>query len=252
MKVVLIGAGNVATHLGLALKSKGYRIEQVYSRTEDAARLLGNRLESNFTADIRSIITGADIYFIAVKDSVVEEILSSMPAGNGLYVHTAGSIPMDIFSGYIKRYGVFYPLQTFSKNREISFDHIPLLLESTNPSDGEILHEIAGKLSDSVYFTSYEDRKYIHLAAVFACNFTNHMYTLAACILENKQLNWRILLPLIEETAGKTKTIHPQKAQTGPAVRIDTEVMEEHMKLLDEHKKNLYRNISKSIQSIVS
>jgi predicted short-subunit dehydrogenase-like oxidoreductase (DUF2520 family) len=176
--------------------------------------------------------------------------LKDFPSAAGLWVHTAGSVPIDVFqNSRAKRYGVLYPLQTFSINRKISFDHIPLFIEANQAEDEQLLEKIALSLSDKVIRLSSEKRKHLHLAAVFACNFTNHLYASAAKILEEQNLPWEVLLPLIEETAAKVKALHPKEAQTGPAVRYDTNIINKHLEMLknDPDKQELYRLLSQSI-----
>ena len=249
-KIVLVGAGNVATHLGLALKEKGFSIEQVYSYTLKSAQELGEKLQTPYTNDISHLVKDADIYIFSVKDSVLPELLKQLPFLNGLLVHTAGSLPLNIFEcSKSKRYGVFYPLQTFTKTRNISFENIPVLIEANSPEDENLLKELGTALSNTVTLLSSEKRKYLHLAAVFACNFTNHMYVNAAGILEKEELPIGYLFPLIEETASKIKDINPKNAQTGPAIRYDKNVINKHLELLkdDLQKENLYKEVSKSI-----
>ena len=249
MKIVLIGAGNVATHLGSALKEKGFSIVQVYSRTMDSAMRLGEKLAAKSTDNLAEIDSDADIYLFSVKDSILEEVITQLPKNTGLWIHTSGSIPIDVFAGQTARYGVLYPLQTFSKNREISFNNIPLFIETHLSEDEKILKEIATQLSTTVIPLSSEKRNYLHLAAVFACNFTNHLYHIASQILEGNDLSYELLLPLIEETAKKVKTLHPEMAQTGPAARHDKNVIDRHLHLLanDSNKEEVYRILSKSI-----
>ncbi len=248
MKVVLIGAGNVATQLGIALYLKGFSIVQLYSRTKDSASTLANRLQIPFTTDIKEIIPDADLYIFSVKDDAIQSLLESMSFGAGLYVHTAGSVPMSIFKNYVSRYGVLYPLQTFSKNRNISFDHIPVLYEANTEKDTENLRLLASSLSDTILQVDSEARKNAHLAAVFACNFANHMYTLASEVLGEKKIPREFLLPLIKETAEKIQNLHPRDAQTGPAIRHDLQTMQKHMAMLsDENKRQIYEIVSKSI-----
>lgn len=250
MKTVLIGAGNVATQLGKALHEANYRIIQVYSRTEASASMLAARLGTTFTADPAAIADNADLYLFCVKDDAIVPILSAMPVGAGLYIHTAGSVPMGVFSERVERYGVLYPLQTFSKARDLSFREIPLLLEAAREEDAWILAALAGKLSDTVHFITSEKRKYLHLAAVFACNFTNHIYALAAEIVESEGMDWALLQPLISETAAKAMVLPPSDAQTGPAVRGDYEVMQKHLEWLkDDRTKDIYRMLSESIHA---
>jgi predicted short-subunit dehydrogenase-like oxidoreductase (DUF2520 family) len=249
MNIVLTGAGNVATHLGFALQEKGFSIVQVYSHTLVSAQNLGEKLQTAYTDQLTEIVPDADVYLFSVKDSVLADVIRQIPPNKGLWIHTAGSVPEDVFAGYTNRYGVLYPLQTFSKNRKISFDSIPLFIEAHLPEDEKILSGIASKLSGTVVPLSSEKRKYLHLAAVFACNFTNHLYSLSAQILEKQDLAWNYLIPLIEETALKIKSLHPKEAQTGPAVRNDANVMNNHLDLLadDAKMQQIYRILSENI-----
>ncbi|GHV58156.1 hypothetical protein FACS1894182_09170 [Bacteroidia bacterium] len=250
MKIVLIGAGNVATQLGIALKEKGFQVVQVYSRTLSTAEMLGKKLQTDFTSQLPEITTQADLYIFSVKDAALPLVLKTFPKTSGLWVHTSGSVPMHIFTGSsATRYGVFYPLQTFSKNRNVSFKHIPVFLEANNAEDEQLLKEIALSLSDKVLPLSSEKRQQLHLAAVFACNFTNHLYNIAAQILENQGVDWKILLPLIEETAAKVREFTPREAQTGPAVRYDIPVIEKHLEMLrnDPDEQEIYRILSQDI-----
>lgn len=247
-KIVLIGAGNVNTQLGQALIQNGFTISQIYNRSASSAQVLSEKLQVPFVTSEEQILKDADIYIISVKDDALLSVISKLDHLEGLCVHTAGSVPMDIFKGKIKRFGVFYPLQTFSKDRDISFSGIPVFIEAANKQDIEFLQEIALRLSGKVNVLSSEKRKYLHLAAVFACNFANHMYTLGSQVLEEQGLSWDFLLPLIEETAAKVKTIHPSKAQTGPAVRYDQTIIKKHMAMLtDDNKRKIYRLVSDSI-----
>ncbi|MDL2322783.1 DUF2520 domain-containing protein [Bacteroidales bacterium OttesenSCG-928-A17] len=251
-KIVLIGAGNLATQLGLALKAKGFPIAQVYSRTLESAESLAMKLRANFTTDLKEIIPDASLYIFSIKDSALEEVLQNLPSLSGLYVHTAGSLPMNVFAPYHSRYGVFYPLQTFNKERDVHFDHIPFFVEANNPGDENLLKELASTLSDTVIRLDSEKRKYLHLAAVFANNFTNHLYAQASDILEDQGIPREVLFPLIQETVDKIKSMTPREAQTGPAVRYDTNVIEKHLQLLegDLRKQEIYDLLSRSIYEL--
>ncbi|MDH8701909.1 putative short-subunit dehydrogenase-like oxidoreductase (DUF2520 family) [Dysgonomonadaceae bacterium PH5-43] len=254
-KITLIGAGNVATHLGKALKERGFLIQQVYSRTLQSAKELGLTLNVAFTNDINYINKDADIYIFSVKDSALPQLLQQLPSLQGLLVHTAGSLPLDVFNvNKYNRYGVLYPLQTFSKNRVISFQNIPIFVEANNTNDESLLLELASHISDNALKLSSEKRKQLHLAAVFACNFVNDMYVNAADILERENLSKDYLLPLIKETASKIKEMHPRDAQTGPAVRYDTNVINKHLELLkyDSAKATVYKTLSDDIHKQAS
>ena len=248
-KVVCLGAGNLATHLSLTLQKKGFPIAQVYSRSDASARTLGEKLQTEYTTDLSRIILNASVYIFSVTDSALEEVLQNLPPLSGLLIHTAGGIPMDIFASYASRYGVFYPLQTFSKDRPVAFDHIPIFIEANNSRDEALLKEIGHCLSDSVIPMPSEKRKYLHLAAVFACNFSNHLYAQASDILAKQGIPREVLLPIIRETADKIKQMNPRDAQTGPAVRCDRNVMDKQIALLqgDSQKEEIYELLSRSI-----
>ena len=203
--IVFIGAGNLATNLAKALYYKGFRIVQVYSRTEESARALAEQVEAGYTTDLQEISKEARLYIVSLKDVAFVELLPQITEGkqDALLVHTAGSIPMSVWEKYAERYGVFYPMQTFSKQREVNFREIPFFVEAKRPEDVELLKAIAATLSDNVYEITSEQRKSLHLAAVFICNFTNHMYALAADLLEKYNLPFDVMLPLIDETARK-------------------------------------------------
>ena len=247
--IVLLGSGNVSTHLGIALQEKGFSIVQVYSRTLASAKALGDKLQTNYTDNIKEVVADASIYIFSVKDSALPEILKQLPPLSGLLVHTAGSVPIHVFADYTERRGVLYPLQTFSKNRQLLFNNLPFFIEANCLEDEILLEKIASTLSNKVVHLPSKKRKQLHLAAVLACNFTNHLYASAAKVLEEQGLDWDLLLPLIQETAAKVKDLHPKEAQTGPAVRYDENVINMHLEMLKEnpHLQELYRLLSQDI-----
>lgn len=254
MKVVIVGSGNVATHLSLALASlEGIEICQVYSPTEAHAEILAERLNCDFVTNPTQIRKDADVYLFALKDQALETVIRAVPANNGLWLHTSGSMPMQVFAGYTERYGVLYPLQTFSKSREISFRGIPLFIECHREEDKNCLEELARRLSGKVCELSSEKRRSLHLAAVFACNFTNHIYALAEEILAKEGLSRDYLFPLIDETAAKVHELPAQEAQTGPAIRYDENIINKHLGMLadDPDVQTLYRLLSQSIHKKV-
>lgn len=252
--IALIGAGNLATNLGKALKSAGYRITQVYSRTEVSAKELAELLSATHTTSLQEITDKADLYVVSLKDSAFEELLPQLVSGkeNSLFVHTAGSIPMDIWKGHLSRYGVLYPMQTFSKRKKVDFKEIPVFIEAITETDLRTLNEIACDLSSSVYELSSEQRRYLHLSAVFACNFTNHLYALTEKLLDKYDLPFDVMLPLIDETTRKIHEFPPKEAQTGPAVRYDKNVINKHLELLSDEPdmQQLYKELSQSIHRI--
>lgn len=249
MKIVFLGAGNLATGLSLEMQRVGMTISQVYSRTEESAAVLAKQLGCEYTVSTDGILPDADLYIFSVKDAALPDLISRIKPNSGLWVHTAGSVPMDIFKGYTERYGVFYPLQTFTKERRISLEGIPIFLELHNPDDEKMLRKVARALTKQIHILPSEKRKYLHLAAVFACNFTNHMYVLAGKILEKENIPVDVLLSLIDETAAKIHTLSPVEAQTGPAVRYDKNVIDKQLAMLDGDPavRTIYQLLSQNI-----
>ena len=247
--IVLIGAGKLATQLGLTLVKNGFNIRQVYSRTFENAEELAERLNAYSTCDISEIQTDADLYIVAVKDAVLHNVIESLPKVKGIVVHTAGAMNMDLLIRFNK-YGIIYPFQTFTKEREVDFKQIPILLESNVDEVKEELEKMAGKISDTVMHCDSEQRQQIHLAAVFACNFSNHMYAIAERLLDKSNISFDVIKPLIKETAQKVGEMSPVKAQTGPAVRGDRNVMDKHLSLLNEDDELtvIYSKLSRRIE----
>jgi len=251
MRIVFIGAGNLATNLAVALKNSGHEIVQVYSRTIESAKLLASAVGTEATCNIDSLASDADAYIIAVKDSVISEVISKVCplSSNAVFMHTSGSTPVDVFSGHATHYGVLYPLQTFSRERIVDFQHIPCFLEFNDGYSRSVITQLAESVSDKVMNLSSEDRRHIHLSAVFACNFVNHCYALGADVLKKKGISFDALLPLIDETARKVHHLSPKEAQTGPAIRFDENIINRHKAMLDEGSmsKEIYDLMSKSI-----
>ncbi len=248
MNIVFIGAGNLATSLAKEMYRLKFNISQVYSRTKESASLLADQLNCPWTISTDEINPDADWYIFSVKDDALTDLITHIKPNKGLWLHTAGSMPASVFEGAAERYGVLYPLQTFSKQRSVDFSKIPFILEANNDKDLELLKSISRRITRDIRVLNSEERKQIHLSAVFACNFANHMWSLAWKLLEDKQIAPDILLPLIEETTAKIHELSPVKAQTGPAVRFDENVMNKHLDLLEEEElKAIYRLLSQSI-----
>lgn len=251
MKIALIGAGRLATNLAKALLEAGHDTVQVYSRTMEAAQAVADIAGGSPTNDIGKLTHEADVYIMAVKDSALAELVPQVCKGREqkVFIHTAGSMPMDVFKGMALHYGVLYPLQTFSKERDVDFHEIPCFVEVSDEFSAHAIVELATSISNHVSPLSSDDRKYLHLAAVFACNFTNHCYAMAADILEKHGLPFNVMLPLIDETAHKVHSMSPNEAQTGPAVRYDENVIRKHRQLLCDNPfaKDLYDRMSISI-----
>ena len=274
MKIVLIGAGNLATHLGKALHAAGHDMLQVFSRTMQAAETLASLLDAEPLTDIAQVRDDADVYIFSVKDSALVQLVAQLcrheadglvedGAVNALrkakkgehervFLHTAGSMPMSVFKGMAQHYGVLYPMQTFSKQREVDFSIIPCFVEANDEFAQKQIEGLAREISGRVYQLSSEDRKYLHLSAVFACNFANHCYAISQELLEEHGIPFDVMLPLINETAAKVHEMKPKDAQTGPAVRYDENVIDKQSKLLENHPhfKKVYDSMSKSIHGL--
>ena len=243
ISVVILGSGNVASQLIKAfLKIDTINLKQVYTRNQEDVNTLKDSIDT--TNDI-SLLKQADITIIAVSDDAISSISSHIK--NSFVVHTSGSVDMKSLNN-IGRKGVFYPLQSFSKKKLVDFKNIPICLESETNEDLLKLEELVSLLQSKSYILSSHQRKKIHVAAVFANNFSNHMYTIANEICEKYNIPFDILHPLIEETSNKIKNLTPEKAQTGPAKRNDAETIENHLNLLSEKQQEIYLKITQSIQ----
>ena len=251
MKLVFIGAGNLATNLSKALYRAGHEILQVYSRTAESAQMMADLFECSATVSLDDVRADADVYIFSVKDSVLVELAKTLAArlGDKLFIHTAGSMQMDVLP--VERRAVLYPMQSFSKTKEVNFREIPVFIEANKADDLAVLRQLSESISDRVYEMSSDDRKYLHLSAVFCCNFANHCYDLGARVLESHGIPFDVMLPLIDETARKVHTLHPHDAQTGPAVRWDENVMAKQIALLDDERmKQIYRMMSEGIHGM--
>ncbi|MGO4905110.1 Rossmann-like and DUF2520 domain-containing protein [Flavobacterium sp. W20_MBD1_R3] len=250
IKVVIIGSGNVAQHLIAAFQNSqksGTEIElvQVYSRH---ARSVSHLIDlEKITADF-STLAEADVYIISVTDDAIAEVSSSLLFKNRLVVHTSGSVSLNAMNENNRR-GVFYPLQTFTKNKAVDFKTIPICLESENGTDYQLLDRVAKSITEKVFAINSQQRKALHVAAVFVNNFTNHLYQLGQEICRENQVSFEILKPLIAETVQKIMVLSPQEAQTGPASRNDTATIEAHEAFLAEgNHLNIYKILTQSIQ----
>ena len=246
LNIVIVGAGNVAWHLAKELQKKEQKIIQVYNRSVEPAISLSHRLKCDFTTRIEDINQKADLYILTVKDSIIEEVSELINIKNKLIVHTSGALKQDVIKH--KRRGVFYPLQTFSKKKKLNFKNIPFCIEASTSEDYSTLMRLATLLSPKVYNIDSNQRKVLHVAAVFACNFSNYMYMISDEILSDNNIPLDILYPLIKETATKITKHKPKDVQTGPAVREDKSVIEEHLNFLKNGKNyDIYKLLSKNI-----
>lgn len=246
IKIAIIGSGNVAQHLITAFKnSKNVEVIQVYARhTQELEKIVAKSIIIN---DI-SLLAKADMYLIAVTDKAITSVSSLFPFTNRLVVHTSGSAKLQELDSKNRR-GVFYPLQTFTKNKPIDFKTIPLCLESEHDTDYNIMNEVAQSISHKVYSISSKQRQALHVAAVFVNNFVNQLYQIGHDICIEHQISFDLLKPLIQETAHKIMTASPTLAQTGPAQRNDQNTIDKHVSFLKNHvHQNIYINITKAIQ----
>jgi len=228
ISVLLIGNGNVATHLKNAfLNADATTVTQISSR------------------ELKNI-PKTDVTVIAVSDDAIAEVSSKI--NNSLVVHTSGNVAMNSLINSDRK-GVFYPLQTFSKNKKVNFNNIPFCLEAENETDLKLLEQLAKSIGKKVYQISSKQRKSLHLAAVFVNNFTNHLYKIGNDICKLNNVPFEVLQPLIQETANKVSELSPEKAQTGPAVRNDRETIENHLEMLNKNQQEIYKILTKSIQN---
>lgn len=246
IKIVLLGAGNVGTHLCRALQNKeGLEIIQWYNRSLNS--LEKELVPFAVTQNLNDIIE-ADLYIISVSDTAIPAISKALEGKNGLIAHTAGSIPMEVLGAH-QNHGIFYPLQTFSRQQEVDFNQIPLCLEANQPENLNLLKKLAQSLGGPVHLIDSAQRKALHVAAVFVNNFTNHLFTIGEELCKAHKVPFSVLQPLIAETADKIKHLPPSAAQTGPAARGDQKILKDHLQYLtkESHQK-LYQLISASIQ----
>ncbi len=246
--VSIIGSGNVAQHLIRAFESSAEtEILQVYSRHFQHAENFVPA--TKIVTDISALNDAADIYIIAVSDTAISEVSSKLPFSDRLVAHTAGSLSLEVIDSK-NRAASFYPLQTFSKSKELEFNTIPVCIETRNESDLSMLKSAASAISDEVKLVNSVQRLALHVAAVFVSNFTNHMYSIGEKICRDNLLDFNVLKPLIEETALKVQTMNPRDAQTGPARRKDHITVEKHRAFLTEPStREIYDMITKSISS---
>ncbi|MGI4803549.1 MAG: Rossmann-like and DUF2520 domain-containing protein [Janthinobacterium lividum] len=249
MRITLIGSGNVATHLAAAFKNAGHKIVQVYSRNLQHAALLAYHVKAEPINHFTELSAETDLIIISVKDDALEQVASFITLKNILVVHTCGAVSMQVLQKYFDNCGVFYPLQTFSKVRELDFWSVPLCIESTDKNSMQVLLDLGRTISNNVQMIDSDQRKTLHVAAAFACNFPNYLFGVAANLLQQKQMNFDLLKPLILESALKVQEFLPQNVQTGPAIRRDEKTMQTHLDLLKEQPnlQEIYRLLSQGI-----
>ncbi|MFD2871408.1 Rossmann-like and DUF2520 domain-containing protein [Mucilaginibacter ximonensis] len=249
MRITIIGSGNVATHLAAAFKNAGHRIVQVYSRDAQNAALLAYHVKAEPINDLAQIDTETDLFVISIKDDAIGPVAEQLAKYDKLMVHTSGATHIFALQAYAEQVGVFYPLQTFSKTRELNFSEVPLCIEAATEAIAKQLTQLAQTISNHVYQADSAQRKILHLAAVFACNFPNYLYNVAQQLLAGHQLDFNLIRPLILETALKAQSSLPASVQTGPAIRRDEITMHDHLRLLENQAdlQALYHLLSQGI-----
>jgi predicted short-subunit dehydrogenase-like oxidoreductase (DUF2520 family) len=248
-RIVIIGSGNVAEALVRAVgTARGYELAQVAARNEERGRRLAEMAGCGYTHKWGDVVK-ADIYLIAVSDSAIGSLSEQIDFGGGVVAHTAGGMSLGALSATIKHRAALYPLQTFSAGREVDFTHAPLFIEASTRQAVDAIDNLAQRLSNRVRYTSSEQRARAHLAAVFACNFTNYMYATAERVLSDAGMEFELLAPLIEECASKAIAAgSPLLTQTGPAVRGDTVTQNNHRAMLaDAQLREIYITLSENI-----
>ena len=247
--IILIGSGNVATKIGLFLFSNGYKIIQVWSRKITNAKVLSKKINS-YPINNLSKIKKADLYIIAVKDDKIEYVVNNIQNKINNVVHTSGSTSINVFGNKFKNFGVFYPLQTFKKGNTLNMKEVPICIEANSENFQKKLMDFASNFSNNINLIDSHQRNIIHLAAVFSCNFTNHMFTISQKLLENSNIDFKILIPLIKQTILQIEKKHPSQLQTGPAVRKDLKTIKNHLKSIsDKEVKEIYHTLTNSIMN---
>ena len=248
-RVVIIGSGNVATSLAHGLVAR-CEVAQIYSRQLAHAQLLADAIGCpDATCDLDALVTDADAYVIAVKDDAIADVIAATPDNGALWVHTSGSKPIDLFAGHRTRYGVLWPMQSFSREMVVPLDDVHFFAEASNEAALEDLMSLGHLLSCHVTAADSDQRRQLHVASVFSCNFANHMWTLADEVLTEAGLSFDAMLPLIRTTVEKLDSLSPAQSQTGPAVRHDLKVLASHMAMLDGDKREIYDLLSQSIMN---
>ena len=249
LTVSIIGSGNVATALGEVISSNGIRVLEVFSPNIDNSKLLAEKVGCNYVENIEKLNTISDLYIIAIPDNEISNVITKLKSKEGIMVHTSGSQPSDVFEGKFHHYGVFYPLQTFTKGKQVDFQEVPICIEGSNDITSELLVQLAKKISNNVVLLNSEKRQYLHLTAVTVNNFSNLLYNLAHDVLNEKDIVFSLLHPLIKETAVKIRDVNPYQAQTGPALRKEISTINKHLELLDKYSeyKEIYNLLTRQI-----
>ncbi len=249
MRVVIIGAGNVASVFGRLILAASHEIIQVYSRSISSAQSLGKELGCSFVDNLEAVDLTADIYILAITDNALQNIQDSVFLGDKLVVHTAGSVSKKVLSNISSQYGVLYPLQSLRKDQSADQSIIPLLIDANKESVLSIIEQFAFTLSSVVCIVGDDKRLCLHLAAVIVNNFTNHLYTLTAEYCKNEEVDFKMLQPIIEQTSLRLRANLPADLQTGPAIRNDQSTLDKHIQALANHPelKTIYLIFTESL-----
>lgn len=249
--IVLLGSGNVATHLGLQLQKAGHRILQVFSKHIDNAEVLAAKLNADATHKLSEINKDADLYLLAVKDYAIDDVILELRLPGKIVAHTSGAVPLLGMEHISNKCGVFYPFQTFTKNTVVDFNTIPIFIEASDKETEKVLLSVAQSISKLSQIVKSEQRKALHLSAVFVNNFTNHLFHIAQSILQKEKLPFELLYPLIKETVTKAGNHNPYDIQTGPARRDDWKTIDEHLHFLEDSPefREVYLVLTESIMA---
>ena len=239
MQIVIIGSGNVAYHLAKAFTENQIPVKQLFGRNETSLENISSELGISYSTER-----------LEPADDAIGEVSKIITDKNSLVAHTSGSTQMEILAGEYRK-ASFYPLQTFSKEKKLDYSRIPFFIDAENENDKEILMNLAKKISSKTMLVDDEKRKYIHLTAVFSCNFVNHLFARAKEISDSQDIPFEYFLPLIEETVDKIHSINPKDAQTGPARRNDKKILQMHETLLEnDEQREIYKIMNQSIKKM--
>jgi predicted short-subunit dehydrogenase-like oxidoreductase (DUF2520 family) len=252
MRISIIGSGNVATHLALALYGRGHKIDQIWSRNLDHATTLAQRVEAIPIDDISQLIPNANVYILAVADDAIRSLAKDIRVGNALVLHTSGATPKEVLEDCSFRFGVLWSPQTFIRDVALEYNELPFCIEGSDPKTEDDIEEFIGMISQHIYHTNLQQRQYLHLSAVFVNNFTNGLYGIAQKICREHDVPFEILHPLVLNTARKVQWGDVRYQLTGPAVRNDTKTLAVHRKLLADDKATLqlYNRLTDLLRSL--
>lgn len=250
-KIVILGSGNVATHLALNFQKAGHVVVQIFSKSLSNAEDLATRVNATYTNKLVDITTDADVYILAVKDYAIDDVILGLKLKNKVVAHTSGAVPLKGMEHISTNCGVFYPFQTFTKNVSVDMQTVPVFIEASNAHTEKILLQLAADISKISQVIKSEQRQMLHLAAVYVNNFTNHLFHIANTLLQKEKLPFEILYPLIKETVTKVGKLNPYDIQTGPARRDDWKTIDEHLHRLEKYDafREVYLVLTESIMN---